>query len=155
MLEKPNIPDELIVSRLQVEYNLHVTELTFLPIGADEGSALYRVLADDGTVYFLKLRKGFDEISVTIPLFLQSQGIREIIAPFKSKSGRGWADFGQYKMILYPFVDGKNGFEIGLSDSHKRTFGAALRRIHAAKIPPELKRAILQERFSPERRERV
>ena len=33
MLEKPNIPDELIVSRLQVEYNLHVAELTFLPIG--------------------------------------------------------------------------------------------------------------------------
>ncbi len=115
-------------------------QLTFLPLGADEGSAVYRVVADDGTAYFLKLRKGFEEITVTVPLFLKSQGIQEIIAPFETKSKQGWADFGAYKMILYPFIEGKNGFEMELSDSHKRTFGAALKRIHTAKIPLELKR---------------
>ena len=35
MLEKPNIPDELIISSLQEEYHLRVAELAFLPIGAD------------------------------------------------------------------------------------------------------------------------
>ena len=35
MLEKPNIKDELILSRLQEEYDLRVIELTFLPIGAN------------------------------------------------------------------------------------------------------------------------
>ena len=35
MLEKPDIPDEAIISRLQEEYNLRIINLTFLPIGAD------------------------------------------------------------------------------------------------------------------------
>jgi spectinomycin phosphotransferase len=42
-----------------------------------------------------------------------------------------------------------------LSDFHKQTFGAALKRIHTAKIPLELRRVIPQETFSPQWRERV
>ena len=155
MLTKPNVADKLIISRLQDEYNLHVSTLTFLPLGADMGTAVYRVVADDGVANFLKLRKGFDEISVTVPLFLKSQGIKEIIAPFETKSNRGWADFGEYKMILYPFFEGENRFDMGLSDSHKRTFGAALKGIHSIQLPPELKGQIPQETFSPKYREQV
>jgi spectinomycin phosphotransferase len=155
LLEKPNIKDELVISRLQEEYGLRVARLTFLPLGADLGTAVYRVIADNGTAYFLKLRKGFDEISVTVPLLLKSQGIQEIIAPFETKSKHGWSDFGEYKVILYPFIEGKNGFEMQLSDAHKRTLGAALKRIHTVQIPPELKRDIPQETFSPQWRERV
>jgi len=149
MLEKPNISDKLIISRLQEEYELYVAQLTFLPLGADEGSAVYRVVADNGTAYFLKLRKGFDEIIVTVPLFLKSQGIQEIIAPFGAKSKQSWADFGYYKMILYPFIEGKNGFEIELTDQHRRTLGAALKGIHSAQVPLELKALIPQETFAP------
>ena len=157
MLTKPDIADELIISRLQDEYDLNVSTLTFLPLGADMGTAVYRIVADDGAAcaYFLKLRKGFDEISVTVPLFLKSQGIKEIIAPLETKSNRGWADFGEYKIILYPFIEGKNGFEMELSDSHKRTFGTALKAIHSAQLPQELKKQIPQESYSPKFREQV
>jgi len=155
MLTKPDIADDLIIFRLQEEYNLHVSTLTFLPLGADMGTAVYRVIADDGTLYFLKLRKGFDEISVTVPLFLKSQGIKEIIAPFETKSNHGWADFDEYKMILYTFIEGKNRFDMELSDSHKRTFGAALKAIHSVQLPPELKKQIPQEAYSPKYREQV
>lgn len=155
MLTKPNIPDELIISRLQEEYGLQVTELTFLPLGADMGTAVYRVVTDDQTAYFLKLRKGFEEIVVTVPIFLKSQGIQEIISPLETKSKQGWADFGDYKLILYPFIEGKNGFEMELTNSHKRTFGAAFKVIHSVQIPPELKRLIPQETYSPHWRESV
>ena len=148
MREKPNIADELIISRLQEEYGLHVTELTFLPLGADMGTAVYRVVTDNGTAYFLKLRKGFEEIVVTVPLFLKSQGIQEIIAPFEIKSKQGWADFGEYKLMLYPFIEGKNGFEMELSDHHRRILGRAFKGIHSAQIPAELKKQIPQEAFS-------
>jgi len=155
MLTKPNIKDELIISHLQDEYNLHVSILTFLPLGADKGTVVYHVVTEDGTAYFLKLRKGFDEISVTVPLFLRSQGIKEILAPFETKSKRGWADFGEYKMILYPFIEGKNRFDMELSDSHKRTFGAALKAIHSVQLHPELKKQIPQETYSSKYREQV
>jgi len=155
MLEKPDILDELIIFRLQDEYELQVAELTFLPLGADVGTAVYRVVADDGTAYFLKLRKGFEEIVVTVPLFLKSQGIQEIIAPFETKSKQGWADFGEYKMILYPFIEGENGFDMELTDHHRRTLGTALKGIHSAQVPPELKKQIPQETFSPKYRENM
>ena len=155
MLEKPDIADELIISRLQAEYGLHISQLTFLPLGADMGTVIYRVVAEDEAAYFLKLRKGFNEIVVTVPLFLKSQDIPDIIAPFETRSKQGWADFGEHKMILYPFIDGKNGFEMELTSDHKRALGVALKRIHAAIIPPELKRMIPQETFSPYWRERV
>jgi len=155
LLTKPDIPDELIISRLQDEYDLHISSLTFLPLGADMGTAVYRVITDDGIAYFLKLRKGFDEVSVTVPLFLKSQGIKEIVAPFETRSKGGWAKFGDYKMILYPFIEGKNGFEMELSDSHKRTIGTALKAIHAAQLPQELKKQIPQETYSPKYREQV
>lgn len=92
MLEKPDLADDLIISRVQDEYDLGVATLTFLPLGADPDAAAYRVVADDATAYFLKLRKGFNEIAVNIPLFLKSQSIQEIIAPFETKSKQRWAD---------------------------------------------------------------
>jgi spectinomycin phosphotransferase len=155
MLEKPNISDELLIVRLQEEYNLGVAELTFLPIGADQGSAVYRVVTDDGIACFLKLRKGFDEIIVTVPLFLKSQGIQEIISPFETKSKQGWTDFGTYKMILYRFIEGKNGFEMELTDQHRRILGMAFKRIHSIQVPSELKRLIPQETFSAKWRENL
>jgi spectinomycin phosphotransferase len=155
MLEKPDIPDELIISHVQEEYALHVAELTFLPLGADEGSAVYRLVANHGMPYFLKLRRAFHEIVVTVPLFLKSQGVQEIIAPFQTKSKQYWADFGTYKMLLYPFIAGKNGFEIELTDDHKHRLGRTLKAIHSVQVPAELKRHIPKETFSTEWRESV
>jgi spectinomycin phosphotransferase len=154
MLEKPDIDDAFIISKLQEEYGLHITQFAFLPIGADLNTAVYRVIADDGTAYFLKLRKGFfDEISVTVPLFLKSQSIQAIIAPFETKSNQGWADFDDYKMILYPFIKGKDGFDMELSDQHRQILGSTLKAIHSAQVPPEFKRLIPQENFSSKWRE--
>ena len=103
MLEKPNIADELIMSRLQEEYGIHIEGLNFHPSG-DFNNAAYSCIADDETKYFLKLRKGFEEINVTVPLFLRSQGIENIIVPYQTKSKHYWADFGDYEIILYPFI---------------------------------------------------
>lgn len=153
MLEKPNIPDELIVSCLEAEYDLHVAELTFLPLGADENTAVYRVGTNAGVTYFLKLRKNFDEIIVRVPFFLKEQGVQAIIVPFETKSKQPYADFDEYKLILYPFIEGKDGFEMELSDSHRRRLGAALKAIHNAPLPPELKKLLPQETYSPRWRE--
>lgn len=155
MLEKPDIPDELILARLQEEYDLGVDQIAFLPLGADLGTAVYRVITDDGTPYFLKLRKGFDEIAVTVPLFLQSQGIREIIAPIATRSNRFWLAFGEYTMILYPYIEGQDGYEIELSEQHRLALGTVLKRIHTLQLPPELRERIPEENFSPHWRDQL
>jgi spectinomycin phosphotransferase len=148
LLEKPDIPDELVISRLQEEYNLCVAELTFLPLGADSRTVVYRVITKNGAAYFLKLRKNFNEVIVRIPLFLRSNGIQAIIVPLETKLKQYWADFGEYKLILYPFLEGKDGFERDLSDQHRQSLGAAFKGIHSGHLPPELERLVPKENFS-------
>ena len=119
MIEKPDLDDRLIVSGLESAYGLRVAEVAFLPLGADVNSAVYRAVAADGTAYFLKLNKGaFDEVSVAVPRFLKAQGIRTIIAPLETIDRLLWGRLGAYKMILYPFVQGSNGYGAVLSDHH-------------------------------------
>ncbi len=156
MLEKPNLQDERIIACLQDEYEVLVAQIVFLPLGADLNTAVYRVVADDGTAYFVKLRRGvFDEITVALPKFLGDQGIVQIIAPLESKTGQLWVNLGDYDAILYPFVEGHNGYETSLSDRHWVEFGAALKSIHTAQVPPALIERIPREAYSPRGREIV
>ncbi len=156
MLEKPDLAEDLIRTRLAEAFGLRLRELDFLPLGADVNTAVYRGVAEDQTPYFLKLRKGaFDVITVSVPHFLKAQGIGAMIAPLKTTTGQLWAGLGDFKMILYPFVEGKNGYEAALSDGQWRDFGAALRQIHTVPLPPALAGSIPGETFSPEWREMV
>jgi len=156
MLEKPDLQDERIITCLQDEYGLHVVQVTFLPLGADFNTAVYRVVAEDGTPYFLKLRSGlFDETSVTLPKFLSDRGIEQIIAPLTTTTGQLWASLPAFKVILYPFIEGRNGYEVILSDRQWSEFGAAIRDLHTAAVPPALLSRIRPESYSPRWREIV
>jgi spectinomycin phosphotransferase len=141
---------------LRDEYGLVARQVAFLPIGADRNTAAYRVVAEDGLSYFLKLRGGdFDAASVEFPNFLSDQGVGHIIPPLTTVAGRLWTRLDAFAVILYPFVDGHNGYELDLSDRHWREFGAVLKSIHAADVPPSLRRCIPQETYSPQWREVV
>jgi spectinomycin phosphotransferase len=156
MLEKPDLQDEKISACLQGDYGLKVAQVTFLPLGADMNSAVYRVVGTDGRPYFLKLRSGvFDETSVALPKFLSDQGIEQIIAPLATQTGQLWAGLDAFKVILYPFVEGRDGYEVDLSDRHWIDFGAALKRIHTTAVPPALLSRIQRERYAPQGREIV
>jgi spectinomycin phosphotransferase len=156
MLEKPDLPDEKISACLQSEYGLPVVQIAFLPLGADPNTAVYRAAAGDGTPYFVKLRRGiFDETCVALPKFLSDQGIAHIIAPLATPTARLWASLDDFTLMLYPFVEGRNGYEVDLSDRHWVELGAALKRIHATAAPPALIRRIPRETYSSQWRESV
>lgn len=156
MLEKPDIQDKKIIACLQAEYGLPVVQLTFLPLGADPNTAVYRAATRDETLYFVKLRRGIlDEIAVTLPRFLSERGIAGIIPPLATKAGRLWADLDPFKLILYPFVEGRNGYEVDLSDRHWSELGKAIKSIHTAVLPPALASLIPQETYTPRWREIV
>jgi spectinomycin phosphotransferase len=150
VLEKPDLQDEKIIAGVQAEYGWRVAAIAFLPLGADLNTAVYRATADGGTSYFLKLRSGsFDETSVALPKCLSDQGSAHIIAPLATRTGQLWANLDNFKVILYPFVEGRNGYEVDLSDRHWIEFGAALKRIHSTTVPPALINRIQRETYSP------
>jgi spectinomycin phosphotransferase len=156
MLEKPDLPDEKLIACLRGDYGLSVAHISFLPLGNDVNTAVYRVVADDGTPYFVKLRSGaFDEATVAIPHFLRECGVRQIIAPIETRARRLWTRVDAFAVIVSPFVQGHNGFAAPLSACHWNQLGAALKGLHTAVIPPSLGGRIPRERYAPHWRDRV
>ncbi len=156
MLEKPGLQDEKIVTCLRADYGLSVAQATFLPLGADENTAVYRVVTADQTPYFLKLRRGsFEETSVTLPRFLSDEGIAQVIAPLENQGGGLWGRLDALTVILYPFVEGHDAYEVDLSDDHYRQLGQALKRLHTLRLPPALLASIRHETYSPVWRDSV
>ena len=117
MLEKPELEDQKIIDCLRSEYGLGVEAIAFLPLGADQNTAVYRATTGDPADYFVKLRRGaFEDASVAVPKYLADLGMRHIIPPLATRAGRLWANLPPFKLILYPYVEGRDGFERNLSD---------------------------------------
>ena len=156
MLEKPEFRDEQIINCLQDEYGLRVDEIALLPLGADTGTSVYRVVAKHGTIYFLKLRKReFNEASVAVPNFLSDSGIQQVIPALPTRKGQFWASLNSFRVILYPFVEGQPGLDIKMSKQQWFEFGAALKRFHTAEIPAQITGSIPKDDFSPRWRDTV
>lgn len=149
MLEKPNLADADILACLNTHYDLDAASLEFLTLGNDASAWVYRVNARDKT-YFLKVRKGEPSIPVlSAPRFLKDSGIREVVAPLVTNTGRLWVSLGTFSLTLYPFVVGEVGMDVGLSNQQWHTFGRVLRQIHAVKPSPELEAQLRVETYSP------
>lgn len=65
MLEKPDISDDTIIACLRDAFGLPIAHVSFLPLGWVH-NAMYRVIADSGTPYFLKLRRGNFNVHVRL-----------------------------------------------------------------------------------------
>ncbi len=149
MLEKPEIKDEIIISCLQKEFELSVDRISFLPLGADQNTAVYRATTGNKTNYFVKLRRGdFNHATVVVPQYLCDMGIKQIIPVIKNRSGKLWTNLEPFKLFLYPFIEGQNGYERKLSPKQWMEFGKTLRTFHSAHIPIEITNGIKRETFS-------
>lgn len=156
MLKKPELKDEKIISCLRDEYGLRVEKISFLPLGADTNTSVYRAVTKDETNYFVKLKKGdFNEASVAIPNFLSDLGIKQIIPALTTQTGQLWANLNPFKVILYPFVEGHAGLERIMSNQQWFEFGRALKRFHTSDIPSNITSSIQKDNFSPRWRHTV
>jgi spectinomycin phosphotransferase len=149
MLEKPTIQEPSIEECLKEQYGLEKSTVEFLPIGNDVNSAVYRVLANDNTLLYLKLRRGdFNKASVIVPHLLRESGVKQVIAPLLTKEQQEWAKLNEFSLALYPYIDGKNGFQHPLSDVQWIELGTAEKGLHALQPPADLADSISQEDYS-------
>ncbi len=155
MLEAPNLPPDLLAGFVQRAYGLSVRQIDFLPLGADVNTAVFRVCAGDGC-YFLKLRSGaFAEASVALPALLVAQGNAHVVPVVPTITGEWHSSIEPFTTILYPFVEGRDGFSVRLSPAQWHDLGAAFRHLHAAEVPAGLLERIPAERYSPIARDAV
>ena len=153
MLNQPKIPHRAVVRVLR-SYGLRTAAATFLPSG-DANSAVYSVHAG-GVRYFLKLRCGdFDEVAATVPAYLHSRGIIRVMAPLPAATGQPWIHAHGFDWMLFPFFEGKTGFERPLSQANWIVLGETMRRVHTSNLPPDIARRVPQVSYSSHYRDVV
>ncbi|RIK59262.1 MAG: phosphotransferase, partial [Planctomycetota bacterium] len=156
MLEQPDLHHDLILARLRESYALAIAHLEFLPLGADANTAVYCAIAVDGTRYFVKLRRGgFDQSAISLLKHLKDRGVEAIIAPLLAGDGQLWTEIAPFSLVLFPFIEGRNGYETEFTADHWRELGATLMRVHTVEIPPALADGIRREDFAPRWRKAV
>jgi spectinomycin phosphotransferase len=157
MLTPPDLSRETVAQYLADAYGLHDARIEFLPLGADVNSAVFRINASDGAAYFLKLRRGdFDQPVVAVPAFLHhDKGIEAVMAPLPTTSQQLSTQGHGFDWALYPFFDGKNGFERALTNRQWTTLGAALGAIHRTELPEALSASLPKEHYAHHWREGV
>ncbi len=157
MLEKQKtISNQRIINCLITDYGIEVTTLTFLPLGADLNVSLYKAQAVDRSCYFVKVKHGHHhDISVAIAKLLHEAGIQQIIPPIKTTHGQPIHYIDDCTLIVYPFIDGQNGFSSNLTDDQWVILGKALRQIHEIEVPSSIQNQVRRETYSPQWREIV
>jgi spectinomycin phosphotransferase len=149
MLEPPPLPTEKIISSLHDSYDIKVSKLDFLPIGNDSNSWVYKAHTKNES-YFLKAKRlPVYKPSLAIPHYLKEQGLHQVVAPLPSKTQNLYQTLDDFALILYPFIDGDNGMNLGLSDKQWLEYGVFLKNLHAIKLPDELSTTIQRETFIP------
>ncbi len=150
MLTKPSIADQTIRDYLRDSYSLSIGAVEFLPLGADVNTAVYRITTLDYWPYFLKLRRGdFDPIAVDVPAFLHAHGAEHVMVPIVNDGGQLCSTAHGYAWMLYPFMEGRNGYEVTLTPAQWIALGRSMRAVHTARPPLDLAARIPRETYSP------
>jgi spectinomycin phosphotransferase len=65
-----------------------------------------------------------------------------VLAPLRARDGALSVAAGGATLILYPFAEGRNGFEVALAARQWVALGQAMKRIHEAELPSAIARML-------------
>lgn len=143
------MPSNMIIDKLKAFYGIEVSALEPLSFGADIHASLYKVRAKNKKTYFLKLKQQ----SINVDLLNVLANFEEIIQPVKTIEGKLSQQVESLTFILYPFIEGEDGFSRALSNEQWIRLGKVLRRIHQIELPSSFD--IRREDYSPKWRDAV
>lgn len=147
MREKLDIPEQLLRTTLQDQYDLTPATLEFLPVGLDYHAGVYRVVSQQGNAYLLKVTsRPLYEPRYQVPRYLKNQGITAVVAPLPTRNGGLWTTFANWTAIVYPFIAGDSSL-MGMTDEHWRKLGSIFKQIHQAAVPAEGFESLRKETF--------
>lgn len=156
MREKLPLSDRLLIQCLKDAYGLDVIRLAFLPVGADPNGSAYRAETRGHRSYFVKVKRELlSDIASAVAELLHKAGIEQVIAPVKTVQGGLVERIEGFAVIVYPFVEGQDGFSSKLTDRQWIEFGRALRQVHEVDVPLSIEKQIRRESYSSKWRDIV
>ncbi|MBI1333666.1 MAG: phosphotransferase [Armatimonadetes bacterium] len=114
-------------------FGIELTRLEPVEGGLDAQAVAFRGSSANGD-FFVKWRKNLPPgLRLVADL-----DIPEVLSPLKSVTGEPWVTVSDGALLIYPYVEGKNGFELRLEPEHWRSVGRTLRRVHEFKEAQEV-----------------
>jgi spectinomycin phosphotransferase len=156
MIAKQSLTDRRIIECLSTHYGIDITTLTPLLLGADMNASVYKAQAHNQRSYFVKLKRGHQhDIGAAILALLHDKGIQQIIPPLKTSQEQLTQHVDECTLIVYPFIENRNGFSQILTDDQWFALGKVLRKVHEIKMPPAIQDQIRRETYSSKWRDIV
>lgn len=145
-----------LIDKLNIYYGIEVIKLTLLPLGADINASVYKADTKDKLSYFVKLKVKYNyDISTTITELLHDVRVQQIIPPIKTISGQPTQRIDDFTLIVYPFIEGQNGFIHALSNEQWLMLGKTLKEIHDIDVPISIQHQLRRETYPSKWREKV
>ncbi len=127
-----------------------------LTVGADIDASVYKAETSDRQSYFVKLKTGqVRNISLNMLSKLRNAGIKQIIPSIRTLNGQLSCLMGEFTLIVYPFIQGQDGFSRVLTANQWVALGNALRQVHEFKVPSCILSQIRRETYSDKWRRAV
>lgn len=137
-------------------YEIEAAKVERISVGADLDASIYKVQTIDKQSYFVKVVQGRSyDVPMAILKLLQGAGVEQLIHPIKTKAGQSAHQVGDLTIIVYPFIQGEDGFSRFLNDEQWIALGKSLRQVHEMEVPAALQAKIRRENFSPKWREAI
>jgi spectinomycin phosphotransferase len=153
MREPHPLPDSAIVDVVESSYQLPVTRATFLPLGADAYSVVYKVETAEGRQFLFKGRQSeqFNPASLLVPQQLWREGVPNVLPPLVTQNQTLWVREHGWTWCLFPYVQARMAVETGLTHSQWSMLGITLKRIHGTTMDPDVSRLVPTESYRPSR----
>ncbi len=155
MLENTPKIQNFIIQNLAKFYGIEADALSNIALGADSNALVYKAESKDKN-FFVKIINGtHSSASIDVLELLKNSGLQSIIYPIKTLDGKSLQHTNSYTLIVYPFIEGQDGFSKPLTKKQWQTFGKELRKLHEIKVPDSLQKQLLQETYSAKFRDAV
>jgi spectinomycin phosphotransferase len=86
---------------------------------------------------------------------LHNEGIQQVLSPLSTKGNQQTVCIDNFTLIVYPFIQGQDGFSRNLTNDQWIILGKTLRHIHDYQLPPLIKDHVKKESYSPQWRDAV
>lgn len=127
-------------------YGLELTEIESVEGGADAYARAFRAIDGTGNRLFLKTRPSIDA-GMILCTALRDAGIREVLAPVKTLGGEPAFPIDGGFLLVYPWIEGWNGFQRLPGLEQWEQVGKALRLIHDVRLHSNVLRRLATEAF--------
>lgn len=128
-------------------YGIELRALGEGPRGHDPSARTYKAKGADGDRWFIKECASV-EPGIALVAALAETGIDSVLAPIRTRRLEAALPFQDRHLLVFPYLQGQNGFARTLSLPNWREVGSTLRKVHDAELPRALLGEVAGEEFA-------